>query len=123
MKTNPLDIAHGVGLWVILLSQPMIQEITPTKYHLRFIMTYVLFPLLLMFVSRMGRFWINQMTLISSILFAATMTWMMQKYGFINGDPDVQSDSGDMSFIAFFAMMVTMLSMFVIPMYRMSNFN
>jgi len=123
MKTNPFDIAHGLGLWVILLSQPMIQEITSTKYHLKFIMTYVVFPILLMFFSRMGRFWINQTTLIASILFAATMTWVLQYYGYINGDPDVQSDKGDMTFIAFFAMMVTVLSMVAFPMYRMSNFN
>ena len=125
MKTNTNDILIALALWIGVLSQPMFQKLTSTGI-LKFIYQYVISPLMLMVLSRSGKFWVSKLIIITSVILSALVAYGINKTDTFSDEELDKSTSRYvwfniihlMSFAIIFGLMGLLR-----PLYNPTNFN
>lgn len=125
MKTNPQDILIALGLWLFAISQPMFQDLTSAGM-LKMMYQYMVLPIVIMILSRRGRFWVRKSTIIPSIIVSALVAYGINKTDYFSDEELDKSTSRYvmfnvlhlMSFAIIFALMGVLR-----PLYNPANFN
>lgn len=125
MKTAPSDILIALLLWVGILSQPMFQRLTGVNM-MKHIYQFILSPLVIMMLSRTGRFWVKKSVIITSIVLSALIALGINRLDYFS---DENINENTTRYIIFnilhllsFAIVFFLMGVFT-PLYNMANFN
>jgi len=125
MKTNPKDILIALLLWIGVLSQPMFQKLTSTGI-LKFIYQYVISPLMLMVLSRSGKFWVSKLIIITSVILSALVAYGINKTDTFS-DEELDKSTSRYVWFNIIHLMSFAIIFFVMgglmPLYNPTNFN
>lgn len=125
MKTNPKDILIALLLWIGVLSQPMFQKLTSTGI-LKFIYQYVISPLMLMVLSRSGKFWVSKLIIITSVILSALVAYGINQLDYFS-DEELDKSTSRYVFFNVIHLISFAIIFFVMgglmPLYNPTNFN